>query len=86
MIGVSNEKVLNRFDVRPDRIFSFCRDVTDYIEYKWEAYEKWAEMVVKYNATQWMDDGNPTWAMFELFCEKYPCTDFWNCEEEQNGC
>ena len=38
-------------------------------------------MVIKYNATQWMDDGNPTWAMFELFCEKYPCTDFYDCEE-----
>lgn len=65
---------------------AFAGDATDYIEYSQETYEKWVRMVIERNATQWMDNGDPTWAMFELFCEKYPCTDFWNCEEEQNGC
>lgn len=55
-------------------------DYIDYIEYSQDSYKEWAEMVIKYNATQWMDDGNPTWAMFELFCEKYPCTDFYEAE------
>lgn len=56
-------------------------DYIDYIEYSQDSYKEWAKMVIKYNATQWMDDGDPTWAMFELFCEKYPCTDFYDCEE-----
>ena len=58
---------------------AFAGDAT-YIEYSQDSYKKWAEMVIKYNATQWMDDGNPTWAMFEPFCEKYPCTDFYEAE------
>ncbi len=65
---------------------AFAESAIDYIEYSQKSYEKWAEMVIKYNAIQWMDGGDPTWVMFELFCEKYPCTDFWGCEEEQNGC
>ena len=60
---------------------AFAESATDYIEYSPDTYKKRAEMVIKPNATQWMDDGDPTWAMFELFCEKYPCTDFWNCEK-----
>lgn len=60
---------------------AFAESATDYIEYSWESYEEWVKMVIKYNATQWMDDGDPTWAMFELFCEKYPGTDFYDCEE-----
>lgn len=61
---------------------AFAESAIDYIEYSQDTYTKWAELVIKYNATQWMDDGDPTWAMFELFCEKYPCTDFWGCEEK----
>lgn len=60
---------------------AFAESATDYIEYSWESYEEWAKVVIKHNATQWMDNGDPTWAMFELFCEKYPGTDFYNCEE-----
>lgn len=63
---------------------AFAESATDYIEYSQESYKKWAEMVIKYNATQWMDDGDPTWALWELFCEKYPCTEFYY-EEKQNG-
>lgn len=59
---------------------AFAGDATDYIEYNQYAYEEWCELVIKYNATQWMDDGDPTWALWELFCEKYPCTDFYEAE------
>ena len=59
---------------------AIAESATDYIEYSQESYKKWAEMVIKYNATQWMDDGDPTWALWELFCEKYPCTDFYEAE------
>lgn len=54
---------------------------TQYVEYSQENYEKWAKMVVKYNATQWMQDGEPTWAMWEIFCNLYPCTEFGESQE-----